>query len=189
MDKLSALNVVGVTSIALLAAVSAGLAVQGYAAGTAYPIPALPQWALLGPTRLDQIEALTAVIPVLIACYVAHQSVHPLMPLVQPYSDGKMRQVIAVALLIAFGVYFTLAVGASLAFGPDVQVGRWGCELCIWLAAVCLLERTPTGLHLAVSAWKVKPCRVAKLSNDSVPPLCTTQLLLTVCTLYGLTLH
>jgi hypothetical protein len=38
MDRLSALNVVGVAAIALLAAVSAGLALQGLATGSAHSI-------------------------------------------------------------------------------------------------------------------------------------------------------
>ncbi|WIA19762.1 hypothetical protein OEZ85_005676 [Tetradesmus obliquus] len=122
MERLSALNAVGISAIALLAATAAALALQGLAAGTAHSIPAWPQWQLLGPTRGQQLEALTAVLPVLIACYNAAQSLHPLMPLVQPYSEAKMRRVIGLALGVSFGVYWTLSVGAAAAFGEDVEV-------------------------------------------------------------------
>jgi len=59
-------------------------------------------------------------------CAVGVQSLHPLMPLLQPYSDARMRGVIASALLIAFGVFGSLAVGSSLAFGPMLEVSAVG---------------------------------------------------------------
>jgi hypothetical protein len=45
------------------------------------------------------------------------------MPLVQPYSEKRMRQVIGLALGVSFGIYWTLSVGAVMAFGTDVEVG------------------------------------------------------------------
>ncbi|KAF6259971.1 hypothetical protein COO60DRAFT_1509520 [Scenedesmus sp. NREL 46B-D3] len=112
MARLSALNFVGVAAIGLLAAVSAALALQGLATGTAHSVPALPQWELLGPTRSTQLQALTAVLP----------GLHPLMPLVQPYSDERMRWVIALALAVSVVIYCTLSVGAVMAFGTAVEV-------------------------------------------------------------------
>jgi hypothetical protein len=44
------------------------------------------------------------------------------MPLLQPYSEARMRSVTAIALLIAFSVFTSLAVGSSLAFGPGLEV-------------------------------------------------------------------
>jgi hypothetical protein len=77
---------------------------------------------MLGPTRGQQLESLTAVLPVLIACYNAAQNLHPLMPLVQPYSEARMRRVIGLALAVSFGMYWTLSVGAAVACGNDVEV-------------------------------------------------------------------
>ena len=57
------------------------------------------------------------------------QSLHPLMPLLQPFSDARMRRVIAAALMIAFAVFGSLAVGSSLAFGLDLEVGECVSEL------------------------------------------------------------
>lgn len=73
MDRLAVLNVVGVGAIGMLALTALGLAVKGLSQGTAYPIPLWPQWQLLGHTRAEQLQALMAVVPVMIACYVAHQ--------------------------------------------------------------------------------------------------------------------
>lgn len=53
----------------------------------------LPQWDALGHTQGEQWEALADAIPVILACYVAHQSLHPLMPLLKPYTQQRMLKV------------------------------------------------------------------------------------------------
>jgi hypothetical protein len=73
MDRLAALNVVGVAAIGMLALTALGLAFPGLVQGTAHPIPLWPQWQQLGHTKAEQLQALMAVMPVMIACYVAHQ--------------------------------------------------------------------------------------------------------------------
>lgn len=73
MDRLAVLNVVGVLEIELLALTALGLAAKGLKQGSAYAMPVWPQWEQLGHTRAEQWQALTAVMPVMIACYVAHQ--------------------------------------------------------------------------------------------------------------------
>jgi hypothetical protein len=93
MDKLAALNAAGVAATVLLAVVSAALAATAAASGRAHPIPMLPQWDALGHTQGEQWEALADAIPVILACYVAHQSLHPLMPLLKPYSQQRMLKV------------------------------------------------------------------------------------------------
>lgn len=93
MEKLSALNAAGVAATVILAVVSAALAAMAAIQGQAHGIPMLPQWDMLGHTRAEQLEALTDVIPVILACYVAHQSLHPLMPLLKPYSQERMLKV------------------------------------------------------------------------------------------------
>lgn len=67
------LNVVGVLAIELLALTALGLAAKSLKQGSAYSIPLWPQWDQLGHTSAEQWQALTAVMPVMIACYVAHQ--------------------------------------------------------------------------------------------------------------------
>jgi hypothetical protein len=93
MDKLAALNAAGVAATVLLAVVAAALAAVAAATGQAHSIPMLPQWDQLGRSRGQQLEALTDIIPVILACYVAHQSLHPLMPLLKPYSQQRMLKV------------------------------------------------------------------------------------------------
>lgn len=93
MEKLASLNAAGVAATVLLAAVAMLLAAMAAVNGQAQPISMLPQWDMLGHTRGEQLEALTDVIPVILACYVAHQSLHPLMPLLKPYSQQRMLKV------------------------------------------------------------------------------------------------
>lgn len=93
MEKLTSLNAAGVAATVVLAAVAMLLAAMAAVNGQAHPISMLPQWDMLGHTRGEQLEALTDVIPVILACYVAHQSLHPLMPLLKPYSQQRMLKV------------------------------------------------------------------------------------------------
>lgn len=93
MSKLAVLNAAGVAATVLLALAAAALAAVAAASGQAHAVPMLPQWDVLGPTRGDQWEALAEVVPVILACYVAHQSLHSLMPLLRPYSPSRMLQV------------------------------------------------------------------------------------------------
>lgn len=122
MEKLSFLNIVGVAATILLAAAAAGLGLIATLQGTAYPVPLTPQWKFLGPTSAAQFEALTDVLPVILACYVAHQSLHPLMPLLKPYSPGRMCGVAAAALAIVACIFLMLSFGAALAFGPELDI-------------------------------------------------------------------
>jgi hypothetical protein len=93
MDRLSVLNAAGVAATVLLALAAAALAAVAAASGQAHAVPMLPQWDMLGATRGQQWEALAEVLPVILACFVAHQSLHPLMPLLRPYSPNRMLQV------------------------------------------------------------------------------------------------
>jgi hypothetical protein len=72
MDRLAVLNVVGVAAIGVLALTALGLGAYGVAHGSAHPIPPWPQWQL-GRSAAEQWQAMAQVIPVIIACYVAHQ--------------------------------------------------------------------------------------------------------------------
>lgn len=122
MDSLAFLNVVGVAAVVLVAAVAAFLGGQALATGTAHALPLFPQWALLGPTKAEQLESLADIVPVILACYVGHQNIFPLMPLLEPYTRRRMCMVIAVALALSASVFTALAAGAALAFGPTLEV-------------------------------------------------------------------
>eukprot|EP00878_Enallax_costatus_P023796 GHUV01025344.1.p1 GENE.GHUV01025344.1~~GHUV01025344.1.p1 ORF type:complete len:609 (+),score=133.44 GHUV01025344.1:956-2782(+) len=122
MDKLSFLNIIGVAATILLAVAAAGLGVTATLQGTAYPVPLTPQWDLLGPTLAARLEALTGVLPVILACYVAHQSLHPLMPLLKPYSPRRMCGVAASALALVACIFLMLSYGGALAFGPELDI-------------------------------------------------------------------
>jgi hypothetical protein len=121
MDKLALFNILGVGATMLLAVTAAVLGVAAVMKGSAHPISMMPQWERLGPTRAAQLESLTEVLPVVLACYVAHQSLHPLMPLLKPYSPRRMCAVIATALGMVVCIFLLLSVGASVAFGLEVD--------------------------------------------------------------------
>lgn len=71
--RLLPLNMLGVAAVAMLAATAAALGATAVATGAAHPLSLLPRWELLGPTPGAAAEGLAGVIPVLVACYVAHQ--------------------------------------------------------------------------------------------------------------------
>lgn len=122
MERLAVLNVVGVAAIALLAGATSILGFSAISQSAAHPIPLLPQWDAFGRTPAHVAMGLAGVIPVVLTCYVAHQNVHPLMPLLHPYSPTRMKSVIAIALSAAAVMFLTLCVGACLAFGEGLHV-------------------------------------------------------------------
>eukprot|EP00775_Hariotina_reticulata_P002242 gene2242-2554_t len=121
MDKLAVFNILGVGATILLAVTAAALGVAAVVQGSAHTIPMMPRWNMLGPTKVAQLESLTEVLPVVLACYVAHQSLHPLMPLLKPYSPRRMCAVIATALGMVLCIFLLLSVGACVAFGLEVD--------------------------------------------------------------------
>ena len=60
-------------------------------------------------------------VPVILSCFVAHQSLHPVLPLLVPYSPARMKGVLLLALLFAAGCFLTMSVGTGLAFGSDLD--------------------------------------------------------------------
>ncbi|KAI8473728.1 MAG: hypothetical protein J3K34DRAFT_518668 [Monoraphidium minutum] len=60
------------------------------------------------------------VLAVVLTAYVAHQAVHPAMPLLQPYTPARMRAASGAALGLALALYLAFSVGACLAFGPGL---------------------------------------------------------------------
>ncbi|KAI8469238.1 MAG: transmembrane amino acid transporter protein-domain-containing protein [Monoraphidium minutum] len=121
LENLDFFNYLGVATSLLLAAISAALGGSALAGGAASQIPAGPQWAALGGGARGAAEV-ASIVAVLLACYVGHQNLHPLLPLLKPYTGGRMRGVLVVALSIAALVFTVLCVGASLAFGATLQV-------------------------------------------------------------------
>eukprot|EP00879_Flechtneria_rotunda_P012528 GHRR01013081.1.p1 GENE.GHRR01013081.1~~GHRR01013081.1.p1 ORF type:complete len:250 (+),score=83.49 GHRR01013081.1:321-1070(+) len=61
------------------------------------------------------------VVPIILNCYVGHQSVHGIMGMLQPYSVKDMKAVCAGALALGCCVFLTLGLGSVAAFGPAVN--------------------------------------------------------------------
>jgi solute carrier family 38 (sodium-coupled neutral amino acid transporter), member 2 len=135
MSALAPVNIIGVASNAGFAALLLSLAGAAVAAGTAAPLDLLPDWAALLPAGTSGSSggaagvaaaavALAGVAPVLLNVDVCHQSLHPLMPLLQPYSPRRMRRLVATALALCNLVYLAIGLSAWAVFGelldPDV---------------------------------------------------------------------
>jgi hypothetical protein len=66
-------------------------------------VPITPNWAAFGNTPMRIATSLAAVVPVVLTCYVAHHSVHPIMPMLKPYSAQRMNTVVAWAIAASGG--------------------------------------------------------------------------------------
>jgi hypothetical protein len=74
---------VGVASNGVFAGLMLALAAGAYSNGVIQSTPLFPDWSELGSTPITAAVAIAIVVPVLLNCDVCHQSLHPLMPLLQ----------------------------------------------------------------------------------------------------------
>lgn len=81
----------------------------------------MPNWAAFGDTPMRVATSLAAVVPVVLTCYVAHHSVHPIMPMLKPYSPQRMNTVVAWAIAASGAVFLMLGLGGALTFGPTLD--------------------------------------------------------------------
>jgi hypothetical protein len=71
----------------MLACVTGALGAAAVAQGSAQPLPLAPQWQDLGSGLAGTAEV-AGILAVLLACYVGHQNLHPLLPLLKPYTGA-----------------------------------------------------------------------------------------------------
>lgn len=118
MDGLAVLNIVGVAANGLFAALMAALLAaallraDGPGAAALRP-PLWPRWAALVEARGSALGAalcLAGTAPVLINCFACHQSLHPLLPALRPYTAARARGVVAAAIAGAAAVYLVIAM-------------------------------------------------------------------------------
>lgn len=121
MEKLAIVNIIGVASNGLFAGLMLALAASAAANGHLQPPRLLPDLSQIGPSPLLVAITLASVVPVLLNCDVCHQSLHPLMPLLKPYSVGRMQRLVATALGICNILYFTVALCSGLVFGDALD--------------------------------------------------------------------
>lgn len=121
MEKLALVNIVGLLSIVAFAIVSVVLAVASVKQGQSYPLVMFPDWDSFGVDSLQILLSLAAIIPVMLTPDICHQSIHPLMPLLKPYSVARMNAVVAAALGICNVLYYVVAVCATITFGPTIH--------------------------------------------------------------------
>lgn len=82
-DQTLPLSFSGVASNGAFAGVCLFLAAAAASNGVLQPPPLFPNWSELGSTPLTAAVAIAVIVPVLLNCDVCHQSLHPLMPLLQ----------------------------------------------------------------------------------------------------------
>ncbi|KAI8474958.1 MAG: transmembrane amino acid transporter protein-domain-containing protein [Monoraphidium minutum] len=125
MERLAAVNIIGVMANAFFAGLMVVLAASAAAAGAAAAPPLWPQWGELerggGGGRLGAAAALAATLPVVLNCFVCHQSLHPLLPSLRPYSTTRAQSMVATSLAAAGGLYYIIAICAVAAFGSDLR--------------------------------------------------------------------
>jgi hypothetical protein len=56
---------------------------------------AVPNLAAFGDTPLKVAMGMAGVVPIILNCYVGHQSIHGIMGMLQPYSPKEMKAVCA----------------------------------------------------------------------------------------------
>lgn len=121
MEKLAVVNIIGVASNGLFAALMLALAGRAAALGQIKPPQLLPDLSQLGSSPVVVAIALASIVPVLLNCNVCHQSLHPLLPLLKPYSVARMQRLVATALCVCNVLYFTVTICAGLVFGDALD--------------------------------------------------------------------
>jgi amino acid permease len=113
MDRLAAVNVIGVASNALFAALTLALAAGAAARGVAAAPPLWPEWDGLVAKSGGRVAAglaLASTLPVILNCFSCHQSLHPLLPCLRPYTTKRAQAMVASSLTIAGILVYTVAL-------------------------------------------------------------------------------
>lgn len=116
MERLAAVNIIGVAANALFALLMLALAMMAVATGAAQPLPLFPQWSALAggdrrPSSLaGRLLGLAPTLPIILNCFTAHQSLHPLLPSLRPYSTARARSMVAASLGLAGALYYTISM-------------------------------------------------------------------------------
>jgi amino acid permease len=121
MEKLAVVNIIGVASNGLFAGLMLVLAGSAAALALLKPPQLLPNLSELGSSPVLIAIALASIMPVLLNCNVCHQSLHPLLPLLKPYSVARMQRLVATALCVCNVLYFTVTTCAGLVFGDALD--------------------------------------------------------------------
>eukprot|EP00879_Flechtneria_rotunda_P009883 GHRR01010335.1.p1 GENE.GHRR01010335.1~~GHRR01010335.1.p1 ORF type:complete len:668 (+),score=196.20 GHRR01010335.1:198-2201(+) len=121
MKKLAVVNIIGVACNGLFAGLMLALTAGAAAKGLLKPPQLIPDWSQLGSTPIFVAMSVATIIPVLLNCDVCHQSLHPLIPLLKPYSVPRMQRLAAAALCICNILYFIVALCGGLVFGESLE--------------------------------------------------------------------
>lgn len=64
---------------------------------------------------------MAGVVPIILNCYVGHQSIHGIMGMLKPYSVREMKAVCAGSLTMGLVIFLVLGLGSVAAFGGAVD--------------------------------------------------------------------
>jgi amino acid permease len=121
ISKLSVFNILGVGAVMLLAATAGLLGLTALITGAAHIPPAAPNLAAFGDSSLRVAMGMAGVVPIILNCYVGHQSVHGIMAMLKPYSVNEMKAVCAGSLIMGLVIFLVLGLGSVAAFGGAVD--------------------------------------------------------------------
>jgi hypothetical protein len=113
MERLAVVNLIGVAANGGFAALLLVLAASSAARGEAYALPLWPDWRALvagAGSRAAAALALANALPVLLNCCSCHQSLHPLLPCLRPYTTKRAQSMVAAALSIACALNASVAL-------------------------------------------------------------------------------
>lgn len=82
---------------------------------------AVPNLSAFGNTSLKITMGMAAVIPIILNCYVGHQSIHGIMTMLKPYSVKEMKAVCGGSLAMGCVIFLVLGLGSVAAFGAGVD--------------------------------------------------------------------
>lgn len=134
IQSLNFLNYFGVAAATLLAAIAAALGGAALASGSAAPLPAAPSWDQLGGGGLAGAAEVAGIVAVLLACYVGHQNIHPILPLLTPYT-GVLAQAVCSRVL----------AGCEQTLNPVVHMPA--CAHCVTSVSVIPASVAPKLAH------------------------------------------
>ncbi|KAI8475249.1 MAG: transmembrane amino acid transporter protein-domain-containing protein [Monoraphidium minutum] len=124
MDRLAAVNIVGVASNGVLALLMLVLAATAAAGGRLAPLPLWPRWGALVDGSGGAVGAaltLASTMPIILNCFACHQSLFPLLPSLRPYTTARAQAAAGTSLAVAGGIYFVIATCSCAVFGGTLH--------------------------------------------------------------------
>ncbi|GBF92964.1 amino acid transporter [Raphidocelis subcapitata] len=155
MEHLATVNIIGVASNAVFALLMLVLLAAACARGLAVPPPLMPRWGELSREAGGGVGAalvLASTAPIILSCFTCHQSLHPLLPSLRPYTTRRAQGVVATSLAIAGVLYYVISLCACAVFGPSLHDDILTDATAARMAPILGSEAAARGAALVVRA-------------------------------------